>query len=192
MITQFPIVIIASPRTGSSAYCRYLADTYNLSRWQEPDLVDSKFLDFKNQLATGTDKYVLKIMAWQIEKNTIYQSILANNCYKIRLTRENKIEQLVSHYIGWTTKIWNSENKFARGEKYAVGIDRKEINDIIVDHIKYERSFDKLDIKFDEEHTYEELLKTVNLNATGMQKIIPPTNYIFLKRVIEQEYDKYR
>ena len=137
MITRFPIVIIASPRTGSSAYCRYLGDIYNMPTWIEPDLEDFKFLNFKNQLATGADKYVLKIMAWQIEGNPIYQSILADNCYKIKLTRENKIEQLVSHYIGWTTQIWNSEDKFARGESYAVAIDKREITNVIIDHVKY-------------------------------------------------------
>ena len=192
MISKFPIVIVASPRTGSSAYCRYLSSVYNMDGWIEPADDAIKFAKFKNYLNDTGSNYVLKIMAQHIETNPTYQSILSNDCYKIKLTRENKLEQIVSHYVGWTTKIWNSDDKFARGEKYIVEIDKQEINNIILDHIRYEKSFDQLDIKFDEEHTYEELLTTVDLNKSTIAKIVPPTNYNLLKRVIEQEYDKYR
>ena len=160
--------------------------------WIEPADDAIKFAKFKNYLNDTGSNYVLKIMAQHIETNPTYQSILSNDCYKIKLTRENKLEQIVSHYVGWTTKIWNSDDKFARGEKYIVEIDKQEINNIILDHIRYEKSFDQLDIKFDEEHTYEELLTTVDLNKSTIAKIVPPTNYNLLKRVIEQEYDKYR
>ena len=66
------------------------------------------------------------------------------------------------------------------------------VKDTIKDVLNNDRVFDNLDIKFDETLTYEELIDTVNLDSTGMVKIIPPINYNEIKRVIEQEYAKYR
>ena len=165
---------------------------YAIPDWQEPTLLATSFDEFRNYLTTCDNKYALKILIHQLPGNLVYQSILANDCYKIKLTRENKVEQIISYYIASFTNIWNSKDKFARGNRYFINIDIDRIKDAIQHIIHSDKLLDNLDIEFDEEHTYEQLLQTINLDDSRIQKLIPPTNYIFLKRVIEQEYDKYR
>ena len=187
-----PVIIVASTRSGSSAYCRHIGKSYNIKIWQEPTHNLEEFESFKRYIQAGNNDYVLKTITHQIKDNEIYQSILKNDCYKIKLTRENKIDQIVSHYIGGETNTWNSDNKYARGKEYNVKIDRNYINSAIQTVINNDRVFDDLKIEFDKEHTYEELIKTINLDSTGIVKMIPPTNYNLLKKVIEIEYAKYR
>lgn len=185
-----PIVIVASTRSGSSAYASYIAYMYNLKPWLEPNLTVEGWVAFERWLAAGSADYVLKVISYQIPNNEIYHSILASDCYKIKLTRSNKVEQIASHYIGHCTDIWNDHDKYARGIEYTVPVDLTLINSIINVVVANDRIFDNLDIKFDETHTYEQLINTVNLDSTGFVKIISPTNYDEIKAVIEQEYAK--
>lgn len=186
-----PIVIVASARSGSTAYCYYLGKLHSMAVWAEPSYDEECFESFKQYISSGNN-YVLKIISYQIANNQVYNSIIESDCYKIKLTRSNKIEQVASHYIGQCTNIWNSHNEYARGKQYSVPIDIELINSIIQVIIDNDKVFDSLGINFDEEQTYEELIKTIDLNSTIIAKIIPPVNYDLLKTVIEEEYDKYR
>lgn len=186
-----PIVIVANTRTGSSAYSEYLSTSNNITNWQEPSLNPNTFEQFKNYAKEHKD-YVLKIITYQIPNNSLYQSILADKSYKIKLTRQNKVDQIVSHYIADYTAIWNSNNKFARGPKYSVKIDRELINKAMNTVIKNDSIFDTLNVKFDEELIYEDIVKIIDPNTFGTQKIIPPVNYDLLRTTVQEEYDKYR
>ena len=187
-----PIVVIASTRSGSSAFASYLGKLHDIKVWMEPSYTEGGFNSFRRYLVSENNNYVLKVISWQILNNKIYQTILASNCYKIKLTRSNKIEQIASHYIGECTNIWNSTDQYARGIEYTVPVDLKLINSIINVVVANDRLFDSFDINFDETLTYEKLINTVNLSNTGMAKIIPPINYDEIRAVIEEEYAKYR
>jgi len=187
-----PIVIVASTRSGSSAYASYIACEYNLKLWSEPNLTVEGLATFERWLAAENKNYVLKIIARQLVKNEVYQTILKTDCYKIKLTRANKIDRIVSLYIADYTNIWNSYDRYARGIEYIVDINMDLIKATIKDVINNDRIIDNLDIDFDETLTYEELISTTNLDNTGVVKIIPPTNYDEIKAVIEEEYAKYR
>lgn len=187
-----PIVIVASTRSGSSAFAWHLGRIHKIKIWTEPTNSTEEFEDFKSWLKAENTDYVLKIISYQIANTEVYQTILAGNCYKIKLTRSNKIEQITSHYIGHSTWIWNSTDRYARGEQYIVPVDMKLVNDAIKTVIFNDNIFNNLDIKFDETLTYEELITTINLDSSGLAKIIPPINYDKIRAVIEQEYDKYR
>jgi len=187
-----PIVIVASTRSGSSAFAWHLGRIHGLKIWTEPNNSVEEFEAFKRWLKAENTDYLLKVIAHQLVNNEVYQTILKTDCYKIKLTRANKIDHIVSQYIAHSTWIWNSDNRYARGGEYTVDIDMDLVKDTIKDVLNNDRVFDNLDIKFDETLTYEELIDTVNLDSTGMVKIIPPINYNEIKRVIEQEYAKYR
>ena len=187
-----PIVIIASTRSGSTAFASYIGEMHKIKIWMEPSFNIEGFEAFKRWLKAENADYVLKIIAHQLVNNEVFQTILENNCYKIKLTRANKIDHIVSQYIAHSTWIWNSGDKYARGIEYTVDIDNDLIKDTIKQVIDNDRIFDNLDINFDETHTYEELINTVNLDSTGMVKIKPPINYDEIKAVIEEEYAKYR
>jgi hypothetical protein len=192
IMNKRPVVIIASTRSGSSAFAWYFGRIHGLKIWTEPNNSVGEFEAFKRWLATEKTDYVLKIIAHQLVNNEVYKTILEDDCYKIKLTRSNKIEQIASHYIAHSTWIWNSPDQYARGVAYTVDIDAALVNSTIKDIINNDRIFDNLDIKFDETHTYEELINTVNLDSTGMVKIMPPTNYNEIRAVIKEEYEKYR
>jgi len=187
-----PIVIVASARSGSSAFAWHISKMHRIKVWLEPSYTSAGFESFKRYIVSGNKNYVLKVISNQIPNNELYHSILLSDCYKIKLTRSNKTEQIASHYIGHCTDIWNADDKYARGIEYTVPVDLKLINSIINVVVANDRIFDNLDINFDETHTYEELINTVNLDSTGMVKIIPPINYDEIKAVIEEEYAKYR
>ena len=187
-----PIVIVASTRSGSTAFASYIGEMHKIKIWMEPRFNTEGFESFKRWLADGNTDYVLKIIAHQLVNNEVYQTILQTDCYKIKLTRADKIDHIVSQYIAHFTRIWNSRDRYARGVEYTVNIDMNLVNNTINDVINNDRIFDNLDIDFDETQTYEELINTVDLGNTGAVKIIPPINYNEIKAVIEEEYAKYR
>lgn len=186
-----PIVIVASTRSGSSAYASYIGRMYNLKIWLEPNLTVEGLAAFERWLSAENKDYVLKIIAHQLINDKVCQAILKTDCYKIKLTRANKIDHVVSQYIAHSTCIWNSGDRYARGVAYTVDINMDLIKATIKDVINNTRVFDSLDINFDETLTYEDLINTVDLDTTGVVKIISPTNYDEIKQVIEEEYGKY-
>jgi hypothetical protein len=186
-----PIVIVASARSGSSAFASYVGRMHKIKIWSEPSFNIEGLESFKKWLKAENTNYVLKIITYQLVDNELFQTILKTDCYKIKLTRSNKVEQIASHYIGHCTDIWNAPDKYARGTEYTVPVDLTLINSIINVVVTNDKLFDSFDIKFDETLTYEELISTINLDNTGVVKIIPPTNYNEIKRVIEEEYAKH-
>ena len=192
MISKRPILIVASPRSGSSPYCFHVGRTHGLTIWAEPTRDAVEFKEFQKFIHSTNKAYILKIITYQIADTPVYQRLLYTDCYKIKLTRQNKVDQIVSEYIGKMTGVYNSEDKFARGTEYTVPIDAGRIQDTILYIQKTDSIFDLLNVKFDEELTYEELVRTSDFSNTNIVKIIPPTNYLQLKEIIEHEYNKSR
>jgi hypothetical protein len=184
------ILLLANFRTGSSDYSYKLATDNDIHWLPEPHLESSQ-LELLGKLITTEKPFVVKLMPEHIDLNKHYQAIITSDCYKIKLTRESKIDQIVSHYIGLMTLVWNSGNEFARGKTYIVDIVRDKIKQSIDTIIKNDNMFDNLNIKFDDEITYEELLSK-GLLGTRHVRIIPPTNINLIKTVIKKEYDKQR
>jgi hypothetical protein len=156
----------------------------------EPHLTPETNSLFTSVLATS-EPYVVKFMPEHISNNPWYQLLVASDCYKIKLTRESKLDQIASQYIALMTDVWNSKDPLARGEHYSVDIFEDTITTAIETIIRNDKLFDTLDIQFDKELTYEELLNSGQLGSRHT-KILPPTNIVLLKRVIEKAYDKYR
>ena len=184
------ILLLANFRTGSSDYSYKLAND-NVMPWLPEPHLESSQLELLDKLISTEKPFVVKLMPEHIHLNNHYQSIITSDCYKIKLTRESKVDQIVSHYIGLITSVWNSKNRYARGETYIVDIDSDKIKEAIDTVIKNDKIFDDLNIKFDKEITYEELLNN-GLLGTRHVKIVPPTNINLIKTLIKKEYDKYR
>lgn len=159
--------------------------------WLPEPHLESPRLELLDKLINTEELFVVKLMPEHIDLNNHYRTIVTSDCYKIKLTRESKIDQIVSHYIGLMTLVWNSADPFARGKKYSVDIVRDKIKEAIDTILKNDKIFDNLNIKFDKEITYEQLLNN-GLLGTRHVKIVLPTNINLIKKVIEKEYDKYR
>lgn len=189
-MTERPILLLANFRTGSSDYSYKLAIDNNLEWLPEPHLFPGK-MELLSKLITENKPFVLKIMPEHIGLHQQYETVLNGNCYKIKLTRKSKIDQIVSFYISSMTQVWNSSNKFARGETYAVNIDQGAIRQSIEIILNNDSMLDNSTILFNEELTYEDLVENKVL-GTKHSKIIPPRNFNLIKKAVEREYAKYR
>jgi len=121
-----------------------------------------------------------------ISGQNVRLSIYNSNCYKIKLTRNDKIAQITSFYIAKMTKVWNNVPGMAsRPENYTVNID----NDIVDLSIKQicttEKLLDTAQVNFAQHLTYEE----TSFADARMEKLLPPSNYAELYSYIEKYYN---
>jgi hypothetical protein len=184
------ILLLANYRTGSSSYSHVLANR-KILEYPEPHLFPEKWASLQEAVDSGK-KFVIKFMPDQIEKFELYQKIVKSNCYKIKLIRENKLEQIASYYVASMTDIWNDHsNEFKRGKEYTVNISLDQIKTSINIITNNDFLLENLDIKFDNEVTYERLVEQ-GLLTSGTVKLTTPTNYKIIKQRIEYEYNKSR
>lgn len=106
---RYPVVILASPRSGSTALANHIhGKLEDVLLFQEPNLVRQWFFDFLETVET-TNKYVVKIHASQLnlypERISNYL-IHSNEPYRICIRRKNIIEQSLSRYIAVCRRTW--------------------------------------------------------------------------------------
>jgi hypothetical protein len=66
----------------------------------------------------------------QIDQFVPYQELIASDCYKIKLTRNDKVSQIASHYIASVRNKWWTTNKEEQ-TNYFVPIISEKINQSI-------------------------------------------------------------
>jgi LPS sulfotransferase NodH len=99
------VVIVAGPRTGSTALGEYItSQTTNTIYFNEPNLDSKTMLEFLDFFKTNNN-FVLKIMPDMLEHYPSNQ-LLSTDCYTIKLKRHNKIAQIASLYIAEERNIW--------------------------------------------------------------------------------------
>jgi len=111
---QQPIVVLSSFRTGGTALCDYISQTFEYHNFDEVlhDAVPHRTASFVEYLNYHTHvKYVVKIIPSQINDNNqeLANKILAES-YIIKLTRKNIYEQILSLYTAETTAQWHYKN----------------------------------------------------------------------------------
>lgn len=167
-ITQWPAIIVANYRTGSTVYATHLAKQhdvpYYLEPWHRPDLrgdswgphVNGMKQNFYDHYRSGDKKYILKFMPDQINKFTPYAGLLKSNCFKIKLYRENEIDNIISNYVALLRKKWWSQSNDTF-ENYTLDIDDSRINRSIHNITQNNFWLHSLNIEYDEIITYESL-----------------------------------
>lgn len=102
-ITKFPVFVIASPRTGSTAVLRYISEKYDLAWYNEIHSGHNLDLESYNLISNpaNTDWYVCKFFALDYKKH--YSWINKKDCFIIKLRRRNVLEQIFSHYAATVT-----------------------------------------------------------------------------------------
>jgi len=177
-INKFPILIAATPRSGSSSLLSLISIVYNIQKFNEPNF---SFIGWRSQLTNLMNRgipFVVKLMP-------LYVSLLKNieNYYIIKLSRKNHIDQCVSWYIATKLNIWHRKRK-ERNEFY-VDID----NDLIKESIrliKHQRSlFDNLPIISDLNLFYEDL----DLSESENIKNPLPSNIDDIRQAVINFYD---
>ena len=167
-ITRWPAIIIANYRTGSTVYATHLAKQHNvqyyLEPWHQLELrgdtwgphVNGTKQNFYDHYHSSDNKYILKFMPEQISKFTPYAMLFKSICFKIKLYRENEIDNILSHYVAKIRKKWwaNPNETF---ENYTIAVDDLQIDKSIFCITQNNFWLDSLNVEYDEIITYESL-----------------------------------
>ena len=126
-IDKFPVVIVAAPRTGSTALLKKIVAAYGLHQIIEPYMPVNEILHLSSKKQAGVardrhtlsdflknqqDKFALKFMPSEISYQTPYPLILnSSDTYKIKLLRKNVDKQIASLYIATETSRYHQTTK---------------------------------------------------------------------------------
>jgi len=189
-ITRFPVIILSSPRTGSTILAHDIQEELNkqgksFQMFNEPitGSQHDSFLSCKNK------DYILKIHANDLIKypTHILDMIKDRSCFLIRMRRRNIQDQILSWCIARQTNGWGYYNPFGI-EQNLLDSNKTLIvsrDQIIKDvHIikKSNNELDEINVKFDLDLFYEDL----NFKSTHMIKASKPNNHEKIREVIKE------
>ena len=184
-ITKFPVVILSSPRTGSTASTHDVWDQLKKTNQDIELFVEPISTSDRENLITAIDNkkpYVLKIHAGDIWRYPIkiQNSINNNDCFLIRIRRKNLIDQAASLYIARSRNIWSYSSTTAYDR--TIDIDEWKIKQVIKIMNRYNTTLDNYSVIFDLDLYYEDL----NFFNNYALKTPQPDNYDLLCKTIEE------
>lgn len=170
------IVVLSSYRTGSTALCRLLSTSFNLlnlgelfHRINDPAI----YGDYKKQPC------VVKIQADQLV-HPCWED-LTSNAYIIGLTRRSLLDQIGSFYCCHTTGVWHRYSGSTRQE-YEIKWTKDDLEDQCRYIMEINKKYQDLRHICAQEFKYEDICD--ELQCSGMEKMIPPSNYTQLRETI--------
>lgn len=184
------IIIISTPRSGSSALTRMIAKKYEYNWFIEPEAAENPVqnLDDFNSAFDKKEKFILKVHSLNISKyrDDIQKYIKFNpDLYRIKLRRKDIIAQTTSLYISWLTRVFHFR-PWQKQEKLVININDTLIHDVVKHMIRHYQSFDNDTIIANQTILYEEL----TLDDDIIVKNLKPVNYDELYYKIKVAYDK--
>jgi len=184
-INKFPVIILSSPRTGSTLLAQTIKSKYsNLKLFVEPDASNAMndFIDY----STNSNQYILKFHLKQFFKfpQHINKKIFNNDAFLIRIRRKNELDQIVSNYIELYRNIWYYDKDTTYKEEI-IPIDLDSIKLSISTVRQYNNILNNLNIKYDLDLYYENLITGEDIHFTS--GITPkPINHNQLYQAIEE------
>jgi len=182
-INSLPIVIVSSPRTGSTALAVMLQKKLNGVLFSEPGMDDKKLNDFL-RYASLKKNYILKEHAEVLISK--YTNLDFSQCFLVRITRRNFVEQLVSSYITGKRNKWFYTKEDDHFKDEIITMDEIYLKEHIEYLHRHKQSIKKFDGRVDLDLTYEDILSELNIGIKSIQ----PKNYVELlewaKKVYEQ------
>ena len=199
-INKFPVIILSSPRTGSTVLAEILSKKFpELELFSEPDsytkkLGDRDSMDNFTNYSNISNQYILKChLKYFIKYPTnIIKKVINHDAFFIRIKRRNVLDQMVSMYIELIRKQWCYNADIA--ESYKDKIVPIE-SDIITKAVRQINEFNNplkgLNINYDLEIYYEDLIKDINEVYKTNSNITPkPTNHTEIYQLIQKELEK--
>ena len=186
-IHKLPIVIVATARSGSTSLGLALARHYKVQWLNEP----YHFPDTAHQLSAhhvNKIPYVTKFLIHQLPALEIHQTILNSDCFKIKLLRNNLVDQIVSLYIGEQTNNWSQQELSI--PDYTVALDSQSMFRTVFNVCYNNKKLENLKINFDLELSYENL----NFKETSEKikfKTSPPTNINDIIELATEQLNKF-
>ena len=187
-INKFPVVIISNYRTGSSALLWHIKEKYDLIRFNEPHYTEANLVYLKETIRGKNNRYAVKFIADQIGDYDVYKQLLLRPGYKIKLTRNNKVDQITSYYIAHMTNRWRNYpyDQNPNLLDYEVPISEEGISFSINAITNADNILESLQINFDQVLTYEELGYLEN--DGNFTLTVQPRNFEEIRTEIEKRY----
>jgi hypothetical protein len=197
-IKKFPIIIISSPRTGSTPLAYELKNRYNITLFNEPfnrtakNVNQNTLLDDQHKLVSfiknNDNNFILKLHIHDLHRypNDILKIINDHQCTLIRIRRRDIVSQVVSLYIETERDIWGYYKDYVNTEtmdeftnsEIPIKIDLimciKKVIDI-------NNELNKLTYIFDHDVWYEDLIFKDQTFITTPK----PNNYNLIKETVK-------
>lgn len=190
-ITKWPVVIFASPRTGSNAIGHHITNSNPSTLYYSEPAADFQLEQF---IAQSKNKHVIKVIVDHISDypDTLKDYIFSEQNFKVKLKRKDVIEQIASYYIALTRNVWvywgENRNNLSQFEKSitefrptdCIMLDEEKINICTMHILESNKMVDS--ITTDLELCYEDIIQ-----FNSKTKQTPrPANYQELINIITQ------
>lgn len=180
-IDSLPVVILSSPRSGSTALAMSLHHQLGGVLFIEPGLKEVSLNQFLRHTSMKTD-YILKEHASVLLKK--YPNFDFKNATVIRIKRQNFISQVVSSYITGKTKKWFYTEEDRHYQDNVVPLDESFLKASFVYITTQNRIVNNFKGKIDLEVNYED----IEHELTHGQRTMQPKNY---QQLLEWATNKY-
>lgn len=168
MITKWPVVIFASPRTGSNAIGHHITNSNPGAVYYSEPAPDFQLERFITQ---SKNKHVLKVIVDHISDypDTLKDYIFSEQNFKVKIMRKDVVEQIASYYIALTRNVWvywgENRNNLSQFEKSitefqttdCIMLDEEKINRCTMHILESNKMVDN--IATDLELCYEDIIK---------------------------------
>lgn len=185
-IIKWPVVLVATYRSGSTALGHSLSKFYNCDWYSEPLVNKNNTLKkFKNHYHSTNNTYLLKTMIDQIPELAETKNICySQDSFKIRLIRKDTVAHILSLYLARIRNIWV---EFESAKNYTVDIIDTVLLKRSIDHVmRFNQMIKNTDINFDQTVYYEDF---DNIKYTFFKKTTQPTNYDYLYQLIKERLE---
>jgi hypothetical protein len=173
LIDRLPIIILSSPRTGSTALAMTLQKKFNCTFFNEPGQIPEQLNNFFRYDLLKKD-YILKEHVNVLVKS--YNNFNFDNYCVIRIQRKNFIEQLISSYITGKRKNWFYNKNDIEYKDETIELDVKYLKEHIDFLNKYNLATKNYKGKIDFDFYYEDIKNEFDV---GIQTMLPK-NYVEL------------
>jgi hypothetical protein len=184
MIDKWPVVIISNYRTGSSELALQLADQHNAVALIEPVHRTEVLEKLEEMYSSGDMKFVVKYHIDQIDMLDIQKELLQIDSFKIKITRQDKLAQIVSYYIASVRNVWKQHVENI--ESYSVPVDISKIDQCIETILKNDAELTNSNIMFDCQFQYETLFGEISENKQHNFKTSQPINLRTIQLIVER------
>jgi hypothetical protein len=157
-ITRWPVIVVANYRSSSSPFLNAIREEHNLGEMAfiEPTSGSNKLQPFLDCYYSDNKQYAIKIIVDQIDDIIEYRQLLLSDCFKVRLIREDEVNQIVSYYIAKKRDIW-FQRPWEIVNDYTIELDDNFIKECIEIICKNNRVLETLPVLFDVTCTYQSL-----------------------------------
>jgi hypothetical protein len=190
-----PLLILASPRTGSTALGKYFLNYFPTATYFfDPDYGNhnpSYIKKFIDKIKTNDPDFIVKTLYYRMDwySDDIKNFLLSSATSKVRIRRRDVVSQTASFYISMY-RNW----KFHYFDKNSLDIadtipvkDDQNMDYVIKEILNANKKINECNLQFDLDLYYEDL---PSLDETGHNKTPKPLNYDEIKFALEKKLNQ--